>query len=314
MSGIHPVSDRLAIIDLINRYVDAIDAKRWDQLEDFFTEDAIVWWNPESSTTGRGPVLERMRQMLGTDEIVTYHHVASFTPSISGDAAEASVRIRAMHHGLGSRAGRFWESLAVQTTSFVRTPAGWRCPGFSWQVVVGLGSMDLFDGLRPGGPPPTHGWPEVYEKFEFASPEWVDMLRGLISERLAGQDLSGVEFVLCEEYTHPPQHLRRPGSDSDRLPHPSGDRQGPGHQRGPRRGGVDQKDDLRLRMGQEVRHALPRPEASRSADGGRADAGGRRGRHVEASRLLAQVGHDQPDQAANRLVTVPRERFSTGSR
>ena len=214
MSGIHPVSDRLAIIDLINRYVDAIDAKRWDQLEDFFTEDAIVWWSPESSTTGRGPVLERMRQMLGTDEIVTYHHVASFTPSISGDAAEASVRIRAMHHGLGSRAGRFWESLAVQTTSFVRTPAGWRCPGFSWQVVVGLGSMDLFDGLRPGGPPPTHGWPEVYEKFEFASPEWVDMLRGLISERLAGQDLSGVEFVLCEEYTHPPQHLRRPGSDS----------------------------------------------------------------------------------------------------
>jgi ketosteroid isomerase-like protein len=208
-----PVSDRLAIVDLINNYVDAIDAKDWDRLDDFFTEDAVVWWNPESSTSGHSPILERMRQMLDTDEIVTYHHAASFTPSISGDSAEASVRIRAMHNGVGPRSGRFWESLAVQTTHFVRTSAGWRCSGFSWRVVVGLGSMDLFEGLRPGGTP-THGWPEVYEKFEYASPEWVDMLRGLIVEAIAGKDLSGVEFVLCEEYTNPPEHLRRPGSDS----------------------------------------------------------------------------------------------------
>ena len=102
----------------------------------------------------------------------------------------------------------------VQTTSLLRTPAGWRCSGFSWRVVVGLGSMDLFEGLRPDGPPPTHGWPEVYEKLEFASPEWVDMLRGLIQDGLAGQDLSGADFVLCEEYTNPSAHLRRPGSDS----------------------------------------------------------------------------------------------------
>lgn len=69
-------------------------------------------------------------------------------------------------------------------------------------------------GPRAAGGRTTHGWPEVYEKFEFASPEWIDMLRGLIVEGLAGQDLSGVDFVLCEEYTNPPDHLRRPGSDS----------------------------------------------------------------------------------------------------
>jgi ketosteroid isomerase-like protein len=214
MTAGNSISDRLAIIDLINGYVDAIDSKAWDRLDDFFTEDAIVWWNPQSSTSGRAAILERMRQMLGTDDIVTYHQVALFTPSVSGDAAEASIRIRAMHNGVGSRAGRFWESLAIQTTSFVLTSAGWRCSGFSWRVVVGLGSMDLFDGLRPGGPPVTHGWPAVYEKLEFASPDWVDMLRNLILEGLAGQDLSGADFVLCEEYTNPPAHLRRPGLDS----------------------------------------------------------------------------------------------------
>jgi hypothetical protein len=58
------------------------------------------------------------------------------------------------------------------------------------------------------------GWHQAYEKFEFASPEWVDMLRGQILEGLAGKDLSGMEFTLCEEYTNPPEHLRRPGSSS----------------------------------------------------------------------------------------------------
>jgi hypothetical protein len=58
------------------------------------------------------------------------------------------------------------------------------------------------------------GWHQVYEKLEFGSPEWVDMLRGLILEGLAGKDLSGMEFTLCEEYTDPPEHLRKPGSSS----------------------------------------------------------------------------------------------------
>jgi hypothetical protein len=56
------------------------------------------------------------------------------------------------------------------------------------------------------------GWGEVFEKYEFASPEWVDMLRDLIVTGLAGKDLSGIEFTICEEYTDPPAHLRRHGS------------------------------------------------------------------------------------------------------
>jgi ketosteroid isomerase-like protein len=144
------IADRLAIVDLINGYFDATDAKRWDAVEDFYTEDAVVWWNPQRSTTGRAGIVGFTRAMLGSDEIVTYHHVASFTPVIDGDSAQAPVRVRAMHHGVGSRAGRFWESLAIQNTQLVRTRSGWRCSGYEWRVVVGLGSMDLFDGLRPG--------------------------------------------------------------------------------------------------------------------------------------------------------------------
>ena len=143
------LADRFAIIDLINGYFAATDAKQWDVVEDFYTEDAVVWWNPERSTTGRSGIVGHTRAMLGPPEIVTYHHVASFTPVIEGDRAEAPVRVRAMHHGEGSRAGRFWESLAIQNTHLIRTPRGWRSSGYQWKVVVGLGSLDLFDGLRP---------------------------------------------------------------------------------------------------------------------------------------------------------------------
>jgi ketosteroid isomerase-like protein len=143
------IADRLAIIDLINGYFDATDAKRWDVVEDFYTEDAVVWWNPKSSTTGRARIVGFTRSMLGTDEIVTYHHVASFTPVIDGATAHAPVRVRAMHNGVGARAGRFWESLAIQDTHLLRTPDGWRCCGYEWKVMVGLGSLDLFEGLRP---------------------------------------------------------------------------------------------------------------------------------------------------------------------
>jgi len=148
-SGVDAIADRLAISDLINGYFAATDAKRWDIVEDFYTDDAVVWWNPENSTSGRAGIVGFTRSMLGTDEIVTYHHVANFTANIDGDTAHAAVRVRAMHNGVGARAGRFWESLAIQDTQLVRTPAGWRCRGYEWKVVVGLGSLDLFEGLRP---------------------------------------------------------------------------------------------------------------------------------------------------------------------
>jgi hypothetical protein len=53
---------------------------------------------------------------------------------------------------------------------------------------------------------------EPLEKYELASPEWVTMLRGLVEEGLAGEDLAGINFTMCEEFTDPPAHLRRPGS------------------------------------------------------------------------------------------------------
>jgi hypothetical protein len=44
------------------------------------------------------------------------------------------------------------------------------------------------------------------------SPAWIDMARVEITKALAGTDLGGLDFALCEEFTNPPDDLRRDGA------------------------------------------------------------------------------------------------------
>jgi hypothetical protein len=139
------VADRLAVIDVLLRYFELVDAKGWDQMHEVFTEDTTARWTPDSVMEGRARVVGAMQHMSGSAEIVTYHHVASMAPVINGDEAEVTVRVRAMHHGVGPREGKFYESLGIQPTRLVRTPDGWRIKHHDWNIAVKLGSMeDLF--------------------------------------------------------------------------------------------------------------------------------------------------------------------------
>ena len=45
------------------------------------------------------------------------------------------------------------------------------------------------------------------ERFEFASPAWVDAARECIEELSRDQDLASVSLSFCEEFTDPPAHL-----------------------------------------------------------------------------------------------------------
>jgi SnoaL-like protein len=139
------VLDRLAVTDVVLRYFELVDAKGWDQMHEVFTEDTTARWTPEVLIEGRAKVVGAMQHMSGSAEIVTFHHVASMAPVVNGDEAEVAARVRAMHHGVGPRAGKFYESLAIQPTRLVRTSEGWRIKHHDWNIAVKLGSMeDLF--------------------------------------------------------------------------------------------------------------------------------------------------------------------------
>lgn len=139
------IADRLAVQDVVRRYFELVDTKAWDSFDEVVTEDTTARWTPDSVLAGRESVVGATRRMIGGDEVVTYHHVATMSPVIAGDTAEVTVRVRAMHYGLGPRDGKFYESLAVQPTSLVRTAVGWRIRHHEWNIAVKFGSMeDLF--------------------------------------------------------------------------------------------------------------------------------------------------------------------------
>ena len=75
-------------------------------------------WTPDSLVEGRDNIVGAMRRIIGSDEIVTYHHVATMAPVVNDDTADVSARVRAMHHGVGPRAGQYYESLGIQPTLF----------------------------------------------------------------------------------------------------------------------------------------------------------------------------------------------------
>ena len=52
------------------------------------------------------------------------------------------------------------------------------------------------------------------EKFRFMSPAWIEMAREQITKVLAEADLEGINFTLCEEFTGPPDDLRREGAST----------------------------------------------------------------------------------------------------
>ena len=97
------IADRLAVQDVVRRYFELVDTKAWDSFDEVVTEDTTARWTPDSVLAGRESVVGATRRMIGGDEVVTYHHVATMSPVIAGDTAEVTVRVRAMHYGLGPR-------------------------------------------------------------------------------------------------------------------------------------------------------------------------------------------------------------------
>jgi ketosteroid isomerase-like protein len=136
------LADRMAVTDVIRRFFELVDLKGWDQFDEVLTEDTTARWTATSTVQGRDKLVDATRQMIGSAEIVTYHHVAVMSPVIDGDTAEVTARVRAMHHGVGPREGQFYESLGVQPTTLRRTPEGWRISHHEWQIAVKLGDRE----------------------------------------------------------------------------------------------------------------------------------------------------------------------------
>ena len=116
--------DRAEIYDLFNRYADAVAGREWTLLDEVFTEDVTSKWPGSSRIEGRAALVRRIRDVI--ERSYETHVLGSYTATIDGDVADASVRVR--FHGMGTRdPSRLPQKiLGFFRAKLVRTRKGWR--------------------------------------------------------------------------------------------------------------------------------------------------------------------------------------------
>jgi hypothetical protein len=135
--------DRQAITDLFNRYVDALDYKRWSDLDEMFEPDATAsWFENQWSQNSRAEIVKFIRSWV--EEVKTHHILGNYTATVNGDTAEGSCRVRAHHAGVGDRSHLFEETLGVFSARLVRRGNGWRIVHFGEELMVMLGTFEVF--------------------------------------------------------------------------------------------------------------------------------------------------------------------------
>jgi 3-phenylpropionate/cinnamic acid dioxygenase small subunit len=142
--GASELADRLDVIDVVNRYATALDARDWDLLDRVFAEDVRAEFG--RPLPGRAAVKELVRAHLGGCG-PTQHLLANHRVEVAGDEATCVTSVRAFHAGRGSRAGQTYELFGEYHDRLRRGASGWRIVARRMVVTHETGSREV---LGPG--------------------------------------------------------------------------------------------------------------------------------------------------------------------
>ena len=137
------LADRLAVIDVVNRYATALDSRDWDLLDRVFAPEVQAEFGRTYASCEA--VKELVRSMLGGCG-PTQHLLANHRVEVQGDEARCVCSVRAFHAGRGPAAGETYELFGEYHDRLRRTEAGWRIVGRRMVVSHETGTRAV---LRP---------------------------------------------------------------------------------------------------------------------------------------------------------------------
>ncbi|MBK7948409.1 MAG: nuclear transport factor 2 family protein [Deltaproteobacteria bacterium] len=116
--------DRFAIIAVLDRYSECLDARDWTGLADVFTEDVEFDFGAWTKK-GLPAVRDQIRSYLdgcGPSQ----HLLGNYRIVLDGDRARSKCYCRVMHFGKGAHEGKTYETWIEYADELVRTKSGWR--------------------------------------------------------------------------------------------------------------------------------------------------------------------------------------------
>ncbi len=120
----HALDDEREIQRLLISYAYAVDAKRYDDLDQIFTTDVKHHYGV-SGATGITSLKRLIRSYLGRCG-PTQHLLGSIVVDVTEHSARTSTYVQARHQGRGLRAAFSFDANGVYHDVLERRPEGWR--------------------------------------------------------------------------------------------------------------------------------------------------------------------------------------------
>lgn len=140
-------ADRHAIIDVLNRYAEALDHRDWGLLDEVFLPEATADYGA-GGLVGRDAIVRSITDLLGGCG-PSQHLLGNFQTSVEGEHARSVSRVRVFHLGAGAKASLDpFECFGEYRDELRNGRDGWRIARREMITTISRGDYGVL------GPPP----------------------------------------------------------------------------------------------------------------------------------------------------------------
>jgi hypothetical protein len=150
LAGLRAAADRIEIQETLARYATAVDAKRWELLDDVFVVGAVIDFEANGGLRDTYPAItDYLKSALGGFSAIQ-HYFMNFLFDVDGDVASGRFYCLTQMVTIVEGSDQMLADGGFYDATFTRSDDGWR-------VTKLVGGLTWLDGQWPDGVP-RPGW------------------------------------------------------------------------------------------------------------------------------------------------------------
>ena len=140
-------TDKIKIIELINRFGMSIDLRDWSSFRSLFTEQVKFDYSSIGEVAGTlsaDEIVNTARRDLGGFQ-TTQHLISNHLIEVKNDTATANAHVRAMHFLPNEVKDPLLEMGGYYTASLVLMDSNWKIQSWKFDILWSRGDLELFE-------------------------------------------------------------------------------------------------------------------------------------------------------------------------